>query len=75
MKQSSRQNKARYLQNLVKDKICKTFNLNNKDISVLKGDEFSKGNCQGIDHDGNLLLQFPNGSKKSFNSGEIDLLL
>ena len=32
MKQSSRQNKARYLQNLVKDKICKTFNLDNKDV-------------------------------------------
>ena len=48
--------------------------LNNKDISVLKGDDLSKGNCQGIDHDGNLLLKFPNGSKKSFSSGEIDLL-
>ena len=32
MKQKSRQSKARYLQNLVKDKICKTFNLGNKDI-------------------------------------------
>jgi hypothetical protein len=32
MKQNSRQNKARYLQNLVKDKICKTFNLDNKDV-------------------------------------------
>ena len=32
MKQNSRQNKARYLQNLVKDKICKTFNLSNKDV-------------------------------------------
>tara|TARA_B100001248_G_scaffold215596_1_gene170390 strand:- start:6719 stop:7792 length:1074 start_codon:yes stop_codon:yes gene_type:complete len=48
--------------------------LNNKDISVLKGNDLTKGNCQGIDHDGNLLLKFPNGSKKSFNSGEIDLL-
>ena len=49
--------------------------LNNKDISVLKRDNLSKGTCQGIDHDGNLLLKFPNGSRKSFNSGEIDLLL
>ena len=32
MKQSSRQNKARYLQNLVKDKIIKLFNLTNADI-------------------------------------------
>ena len=32
MKQNSRQNKARYLQNLVKDKICKTFNLGNQDV-------------------------------------------
>ena len=35
----------------------------NKDISVLKGNDLTKGNCQGIDHDGNLLLKFPNGSK------------
>jgi hypothetical protein len=32
MKQTSRQNKARYLQNLVKEKITKTFNLNNNDL-------------------------------------------
>ena len=32
MKQNSRQNKARYLQNLVKEKITKIFNLNNNDL-------------------------------------------
>ena len=32
MKRKSREGKARYLQNLVKDKICETFNLSNKDI-------------------------------------------
>lgn len=32
MKQSSRQQKCRYLQNIVKNKIMGLFNLNNKDI-------------------------------------------
>ena len=32
MKNKSRQAKGRYLQNLVKEKISKTFNLGNKDI-------------------------------------------
>ncbi len=49
--------------------------LNNKNISLLKGEKLSKGKCHGIDHDGNILLTLSNGSKKSFNSGEIELLI
>lgn len=45
----------------------------NSDISLVRGDEVRHGHAMGIDDDGALLVQFPDGHVEPVSSGEVSI--